>query len=464
MASEFVELAHRKLRDDGTLAMVLPLSAMSGTSWNAIRTRWRDSYGNIMVISVAGAGTYDSSFSADTGMAECLLVAKRDTGPVAKEIDSKKRATFVILSRPIQSTGTAELLSAEINRLRETGAVGKLEGMGGSTPLMLGDDSVGVVIDAPLPESGPWQLSGIADGDLAKAAYHLVQGSLMQLGQPGAPHIDLPIVRLGKIAIRGPVDRDITGNNADGTPRGPFELIKPAVSAVPTYPMLWAHNAMRERELIVEPDSEGRIKASSGRVTGDELLDKAADVWKTATRSHYNRDLRFNSQSLIVAFTERPCIGGMAWPSVIFENQDHEYVFSLWCNSTLGLLLHWWVANKTQSGRGRTTVTGIPNIPTLDVTTLTGEQIAEAMAAFEEMRGRRFLPFDQIDEDPSRAELDRRLLVDVLGLPESLVEPDGPIDLLRRKLAREPQVHGGKKTRVVFCEGGREGKEGRGDR
>ena len=25
-------------------------------------------------------------------------------------------------------------------------------------------------------------------------------------------------------------------------------------------------------------------------------------------------------------------------------------------------------------------------------------------------------PFDQIDEDPSRAELDRRLLVDVLGI------------------------------------------------
>ena len=64
------------------------------------------------------------------------------------------------------------------------------------------------------------------------------------------------------------------------------------------------------------------------------------------------------------------------------------------------------------------------------------------------MRERRFLPFDQIDEDPARAELDRRLLVDVLGLPESLVAPDGPVDLLRRKLAREPQIHGGKKTRV----------------
>ena len=150
--------------------------------------------------------------------------------------------------------------------------------------------------------------------------------------------------------------------------------------------------------------------------------------------------------------TERPCIGGRAWPSVIFRNREHECAFALWCNSTLGLLMHWWMSNKTQSGRGTTTVTGIPNIPTLDTRALTAEQHAAAKAAFEAMRERRFLPFDQIDEDPARAELDRRLLVDVLGLPESLCAEHSPIDLLRRKLAQEPQIHGGKKSRVVFDE------------
>ena len=34
--------------------------------------------------------------------------------------------------------------------------------------------------------------------------------------------------------------------------------------------------------------------------------------------------------------------------------------------------------------------------------------------------------------------------MDVLGLPESLVDAGGPIDLLRRKLACKPQIHGGK--------------------
>ena len=470
MASEFVELAHRKAREDGTVAMVLPLSAMSGSSWNAVRARWRESYDDIAVITVAGAGSHDSSFSADTGMAECLFVGKRTvTDDLQRDIHSQKRGVFIMLRERVQSAATSELIAAEVTRLRETGQIRRLEDPGGVTPLLLGADNNGVVIDALLPESGPWPLAGITDGELAHAAYHLVQGKFLQLGRPGLLPIDLPIAPLGKFAERGPVHRDITGQNPGGIPRGPFDLIKPAASSAPTYPMLWAHDAKRERRLVVEPDSEGRIKAASGGVGQHALMERAARIQETANRTHYNLDLQFNSQSLIVAFTERPCIGGRAWPSVIFGNPDHEYAFSLWCNSTLGLLLHWWVSNKTQSGRGTTTVSGIPNIPTFDVRTLTKKQIAASKEAFEELREHRFLPFDQIDEDPARAELDRRLIVDVLGLPESLVEPDGPIDLLRRKLAKEPQIHGGKKTRVVFYESsiagiGYEGREQREDR
>ena len=450
-ASDFVELAHRKVRDDGTVALVLPLSAMSGSSWDSVRARWRKTYDDITVVTVAGSGSYDSSFSADTGMAECLLVARQaplhDSGG---GMGSQKRAIFVMLSRQVQSAVAAELLAAEIMRLRESGEVQRLEDAGGVTNIRLGANSYGVVIDAPLPESGPWPLAGIADGELAQAAYHLEHGMLLQVGQPGASMRPLPITQLGKIAQRGPVHRDIIEQTHDGSPRGPFELFTPAVTLVPTYPMLWAHDAKRERRLVVAPDSEGQIKSASGGVTQAELQEKAARIWATATRVHYSLDLRFNSQSLIVAMTERPCIGGVAWPSVIFENSEHEYAFALWCNSTLGLLLHWRVSNKTQSGRGRTTVTGLPNIPTLDTRALTPAQHSAAKAAFEHLRGLRFLPFDQIDEDPARAELDRRLLVDVLYLPESLCEAGGPVDLLRRKLAREPQIHGGKKSRVVF--------------
>ena len=464
-ASEFVELAHRKIRDDGTVALVLPLSALSGGSWGAIRGRWREQYKDIIVVTVAGVGNYESSFSADTGMAECLIIGTRtrrnnDTG----NFDTPKRASFVVLNQQVRSAAEGELLAKEVRRLIEGGEIQRLEDDSAITNLRLGEDVLGVVVDAPIPETGAWPLAGISDGDLAKTAYHLERGHLLDFRQSDTPGNDVPVTRIGNSSRQGPVDRDINGNNPDRTPRGPFRVESLSANAAPTYPILWAHANRQERKLIVAPDSEGRIKSPAGSVTQEELRERAARVWGTATRAHYNRDLRFNSQSLIVAMTERPSIGGRAWPSVIFEDRDHEYAFALWCNSTLGLLLHWWVSNKTQSGRGTTTVTGIPNIPTLDVTKLTAGQIAAAREAFEALRDHRFLPFDQIDEDPTRAELDRRLLVDVLGLPESLCADGGPIDLLRRKLAKEPQIHGGKRSRVVLLEPDGEGSQKRGDR
>ncbi len=439
LASHFVELAHRKLRDDGTMAFVLPLSALSGLSWEAIRSRWRSQFSEIIVVTIAGAGSYEASFSADTGMAECLLIA-RDRGDQDVR-EGGAQATFVVLDRFPASTGEAELLASRIRELRhaEEHVAGDANEQ---TRLYVGSSRYGMLWHSLLPESGPWPLVGLTDTGLAEVAASLSEGSLVQLGLPDAQPLHIPIARVGEIANRGPIDRDIDGDAYDGTPRGPFRRSKPISTAFPTYPMLWAHAAKRERQMVVEPDSEGEIKPGRDG--------KAATIWATATRVHYNRDLQFNAQSVIVAMTERPCIGGRAWPSVIFEDTDHEYAFALWCNSTLGLLMHWWMSNKTQSGRGSTTVTGIPNIPTIDTQALTPEQHAVAKAAFEAMRERWFLPFDQMDEDPVRAELDRRLLVDVLGLPESLCAEYGPLDLLRRKLVGEPQVHGGKRSRVVF--------------
>ena len=458
LAADFLDLALRKVRDDGVIALVLPLSAISGMEWEEARRALGSQCRDITVVTIAGAGTYDASFSADTGMAECLIVARRSRSA------PKGRATFVMLRQRPASTVEAELVATQVLRIRDSGNLRKVESLEGRSSLTIGDTDYGFMLESPLPDSGPWPLAGILDGDLAQAAWNLERGELIPLGRPGSANVKLPIAPIEEIARRGPYHADIYWEQSDGTPRGPFELVKPAVNPVPTYPMLWAHSAKLERSLVVNPDSEGRIKAPSGKVTQSDLSEMAARVWDTATRAHYNRDLRFNSQSLIVGMTERPCIGGRAWPSVIFDNRDLEYLFALWSNSTLGLLLHWWEANKTQSGRGTTTITGIQQIPTFDVRTLTDEQLTLAKDVFKEFQGRRFLPFDQIDEDPVRAKLDRRLLVDVLCLPQELCDPDGPMDLLRRKLAREPQIHGGKKTRVVFLREGVEGSQKRADR
>ena len=46
----------------------------------------------------------------------------------------------------------------------------------------------------------------------------------------------------------------------------------------------------------------------------------------------------------------------------------------------------------------------------------------------------------------TRRELDERLYGEILGFPEKILTEDGPLALLRQKLALEPSINGGKQT------------------
>jgi hypothetical protein len=446
LASYFTDLANRKLAPSGTLALVLPLSSMSGRSWEEIRGLWRSQYCSQIIVTIAEQSSHSRSFSADTGMAECLFVARKER-PIGQP-----RATFIILTGQPQNSLQGELVAQAIAEAISRRNVRRLEdGPFGGTRILLGNTLEGEAVDCPLPVEGAWQMVGIRDITLGQSAFQLSQGRLWVEGMAAGTAVALPICPLKAVIIRvGPHHLDIAGGEikGDGLPQGPFERISGIVPGA-AYPCLWNHDNNRERRLNVQPDSHCRLREVSGRVP-EALLTRADARWSTATRAHYSLDLRFTSQSLIVAMTPERAIGGRAWPSIIFENQIHEFAFSLWCNSTLGLLSHWWMSNRTQEGRGTTTVTSILAIPTLDLRILSAEQHEAARAAFESLEDERFLPFDQIDEDSARAELDRRLIVDVLGLDPALCAEAGPIERLRRKLAAEPQLHANKQTRLVF--------------
>ena len=459
LASYFVDLANKKLRDGGRLALVLPLSAMSGGSWQKIRTKWAREYNKILVVTISESANATKAFSADTGMAECLIVAtKGDPG-------ENPRASFAILDAQPADTLEGALIGQEIMKAVAEGQVAAIEdGPFGASRIYLGSASVGEILSSPLPEEGGWPLVGIQDLTLAQTATALGNGQLWIEGMRQAEAVQLPITKTRDVIERvGPHHLDLCGSQikSDGLPQGPFQK-HDGCPAGAGYPTLWNHDTASERCLAVAPDTHCTLRRVDGQVP-QSLIDRADQRWSAAARSHYNLDLRFNSQSLCVATTPMPTIGGRAWPTIVLLDTNWAAFYSLWSNSTLGLLAHWWTANKTQSGRGCHTVTSVPLIPVYDFAAATSEQLLAAQIVFDELAGSRFLPFDQIDEDPARAELDRRLLTGILGLSESLCNPHGPLDRLRRKLAGEPQIHGGKRTRVVFTDDG-ETSEDRTDR
>ena len=88
-------------------------------------------------------------------------------------------------------------------------------------------------------------------------------------------------------------------------------------------------------------------------------------------------------------------------------------------------------------------------MPTLDVRQLSDEALTSAERIFNELKHQKMLPFNQIDDDPVRHELDRLLLSEVLGITET-ERPDvhEGLALLRKMLCQEPSIHGGKKSKV----------------
>jgi hypothetical protein len=437
-ASIFLVLADRKAKTGGMIALVMPLSLMLGESWERSRLLLMKNYSGLVVLSIAGATDEESSFSADTDMAECLVVAR-------KSKPETNRSTFVVLKErpayPLLGASAAE----QIHRLIDGKKLRRLEdGPVGGTQLYFGDDAIGQALDVPLPESGVWNLARIADLSLAQTAYQLTNENRIWLpGMSKSDAITIPITTLGT-GKTGPIDRDIDGVNPNGAIRGPFEIVSVKVGAVPTYPALWEHNADRERAMCFEGDSEGIPRKAPKPEQQEALAEKVEAVWATASHCHFNINFRFNSQSTSMQFTPRKTIGGRAWQSIRLASPEQEKALVLWANTTLGMFLRWWQSNKQQAGRGNVGKTAMEDLPILDVTALSGKQIESAVTIFDEMCYKQMVPMHEIDKDQVRKELDQRFAREVLGLPESVLVPGGALDVLRMKLAQEPSIRGNK--------------------
>ena len=408
IASWFVALANRMVRKDGTIALVLPMTALQGSSWQKVRRLIAHNYRDAIVLTIAAARQHDQSFSADTGIAETMIVCRESSHAPGN------RGLFVSLRRRPNSEMEATEVARAISALAESSTVGTLEGVPfEASSLLVGGERLGEVISASLGGDAPWSSVGIADFSIAQSAYQLAEGTVWLPQMQEQDALRVPMSALQEMCQIGITDINIVGNGG----RTAFSRIRPP-SPAPTYPMLWSHDAQRETRMVIAPDSEGRVKR--GRES------RAADIWDTRSHAHHNRDFRFNSQPLAVAFTETQTIGGRAWPNVKFADRAYEIAYTLWGNTTLGLLCYWWHSSRQQSGRGSMPITAIRTMPTLDVTRLTPEQLATAESIFEDMRDALFLPANEAWHDNTRQELDYRVLIEMLGLPRSIIQPLGP--------------------------------------
>ena len=333
IASAFAALAHRKLKPGGVLALVLPLSAASGLSWQAFRRMVAQGYTDLTVLSIAANGK-DMSFSSDTGMAECLVIARKLMKDDPPTLAGKRIGLTSLLKRPRGLAPAAAVAESIIN----SDSVRRIEdGPYGGTRLTTGGELIGEMLSTPDNTNGEtWGAVRSSDFSVAQVGYALSHSKLWLLNQSTPPKVS--VAPLNVVGRMGLVHRDITGP----MPRGPFDKVEPSPTAA--YPALWNHDAKRETRMVCEPDSQLIVRIG--------MEAKSHEVWATASHTHLNLDFRLNSQPLAAAFTQWSSIGGTAWPNVTFPDARFDYPFMVWSNSTLGLLLFWWHANRQHGWAG----------------------------------------------------------------------------------------------------------------
>ena len=416
LASNFVDLAHAKVKPGGVVALVLPMAAVQGGSWRRARELLADRYEDVTVVAIAASGSLDRAFSADTGMAEALIVA-------TKRLDQDSPAGSALFVNLLRRPATL-LEAAETSRIAN-----QLAARSETGHFSAGGQRLGSYIRAPLSEGG---CAALRESALAKTMIALRNGEL-RMPRCETRH-PLPIASLGRIGKRGLLDRDI-GTRNDGEPpfRGPFKIVP--VGGAPSYPILWKHDADRERRMLVRPDSQGEVRP--------DCEDRAVAVWRTATRLHFNRDFQINSQSLAACMTPDRAIGGRAWPNFRLQDARWDEALALWANCTLGLMAFWWAGSRQQQGRAVMTISELPKLMVLDPRRQPEAWFARAAAIFARFRDLELKPANEAYRDDVRQALDRAVLVELAGLSEEALEA---FENLRLQWCSEPSVHGGKRT------------------
>ena len=425
LPSDFVDLTDRMLKANGKSKMgfILPATCLTTSDWRKVRNMWATEYHDVVVITIADAKGESCAFSADTSMAECMVVATKGKNP------NTGRGTFISLNhRPRSVLEALEIVNAtyrldNVRRLEDEPS--------GGDPLKVGDEILGHVLNCPLWIDRAWEAVRIKEMALIQSAYRLANGEMWLPTQINP--LQIPICSVADIAEIGATHRDIY----EKSERGAFD-VEIGCTDTDLYPGLWHVNAPRQRAMVVRPDCH--------LITRPNCHGKAQKILARNGRVHFNLNMRFNANSLGVLFTEKQAIGIALIPNIAFKDRNHkyDYAWTLWGNSTLGLLLHWAHSSKQQPGRGMNGRKNLLQMPTLDVRCLSDKALANAERIFHDLKHQRMLPFNEADHDPVRHELDRLLLTEVLNITTE--DAHNVIHRLRELLCAEPSIHGGKKS------------------
>lgn len=480
LGTHFTVIADKMLKPSGVLAMVLPLVFVQGKSWEKLRLKLLNDYHKILIITVSNSKKIeDAAFSANTGMRDMVLIAIKNHAVKTSSDEPKSIMSVVLKDVPQRSFWALEIGKAIADIWKNNSAIGLESEANAGTPIILGNHEIGSamtmdihtkqqalsdkdqVLDEaltanetgqPLLDDSPglfqFKINCISDLSLAKVCYRLEHG---ELRLPHCTPRKIPITAMSQIGENGLLSRDIVSDDlrtlsADlirealnakivssekfQCPRGPFYLINNSNASNTSYPAISKHDAKNQNMLnmhadgyyVPKPPPYAKNKAFT-RAQTQKIWDyMIATAWRKSSRTIIATHFRFNSQPCVVGLSDYPVLGGSAFPNFILKRKKFEKAFSVWFNSSFGILLFWWNSGRQQPGRGIISKEARLPLPVLDFYKLTQSQIKTLNQIYDEFKSKRLLPLHELMSDTNRHQLDLKIWKCLFGSPPTTKE------------------------------------------
>ena len=414
---------HKMLGYNRPHGKVLPLTAAHSESYTGFRRHIEREYCSVIAISAAaGDGV---SLSADTGIQEMLLVARKQPKPKGNghPENGDRAVTCVNLNRTFATKLEAKMFADAIRREADLGKeAGNIVvgGVVGTYYRMTG-----------LGEGKPWSALGTG-GDYTILTAHVTEGKSWHPATDKATPFALPMTTLVAISQRGPGDDLIGKPVGSRSPRGAF-VIHPAKDAENREnPSMWDVDSDTQVSITCDPTHYGAPYGS------DKVIER---VRETAGHFHLNRNFRMSAQKIAACYTPESCIGGRAW-TTLRAGEDVSAAINLFLNSTYGLIIRVGYGEATDLGRSTMGVTAVDGHPVPDFTedSEAGRQARQiALDNFERLRQLELERVSLSVLDPNRAEMDRVVTL-MLGLPYDQ-ETERMLQSWRRLMCLQPGVN-----------------------
>ena len=233
LGAAFVAAATPKLRPgEGRLALVLPATVCTGSSWKQTRSLIERDF--VLDIVITSHDPLRWNFSDSTDLSEVLLIATRRR---EGQDTTERRTTFVNLWNNPDGVLDAHRVAQAITATMPA----KLEEYGMAL-LEVDGRHIGEALSMPESTLAGKKWSGMqfARADLARSALKLMdKGEVWVPGEPMTGKVAM--CRFGQIAKLGPDRRDVL----DGFDR---------TDAVTAYPMVEGHDTEQRKRMVVEPN------------------------------------------------------------------------------------------------------------------------------------------------------------------------------------------------------------------